>query len=166
MTAKLRRYWFKFSPAQLEVASLGCGVTAFSYEDAIAILKSTLFAGREIPAISNVVVDVDISTLDQHVRPNMEPPNWRGVWYPKVFANLFDPTRQRLHNAARGEQYQCPCCGFLTLDEEPPGTFDICTVCGWEDDNVQFDDPDFAGGANTMSLNEAKKAYHEGREVD
>ena len=64
------------------------------------------------------------------------------------------------------KQYSCPCCGSLTLDEEPPGTYEICPVCGWEDDPVQFDDPDYAGGANTMSLNEAKKAYHEGRKVD
>src|ERR1022692_454959 len=64
------------------------------------------------------------------------------------------------------KQFPCPCCGFQTLDEETPGSFDICTVCGWEDDKVQFDNPDFTGGANTMSLNEAKKAYHEGRRVD
>ena len=56
-------------------------------------------------------------------------------------------------------RYPCPCCGFLTLTEPPPGTFDICPVCFWEDDNVQFADPDFAGGANTMSLSEARRNY-------
>ena len=35
-------------------------------------------------------------------------------------------------------RYACPCCGFLTLDEAPPGTFAICPVCFWEDDDVQF----------------------------
>lgn len=57
--------------------------------------------------------------------------------------------------------YPCPCCSFLTLSEEPSGTFEICPVCGWEDDNVQFDDPDFDGGANEPSLNEAKVNFRE-----
>ena len=55
--------------------------------------------------------------------------------------------------------YACPCCGYLTLSEKPPGTFEICPVCRWEDDNVQFDDPNFAGGANDMSLNQARENY-------
>lgn len=57
-------------------------------------------------------------------------------------------------------QYQCPCCQFWTIfDDAPPGTYQICPVCGWEDDNVQFHDPAFRGGANEMSLNEAKRNY-------
>lgn len=55
--------------------------------------------------------------------------------------------------------YPCPCCGFLTIGEQPPGTFEICSVCFWEDDNVQFDDPDYAGGANKVSLNEARQSF-------
>ncbi len=56
-------------------------------------------------------------------------------------------------------KYTCPCCSYKTLDEEPPGTFDICPVCYWEDDDVQFNDPDYAGGANTVSLRQAQKNY-------
>jgi hypothetical protein len=55
--------------------------------------------------------------------------------------------------------YPCPCCGYLTLDEEPPGTFNICQVCYWEDDGVAFADPDFAGGANKVSLNTARENF-------
>lgn len=40
------------------------------------------------------------------------------------------------------ECYPCVCCGFLTLAEPPPGTFEICSVCRWEDDNVQARDPE------------------------
>lgn len=58
-------------------------------------------------------------------------------------------------------KYTCPCCGFKTLDEEPPGTFDICEICFWEDDNIQFDDPDYEGGANVPSLRQAQKNFHE-----
>jgi rubrerythrin len=25
-------------------------------------------------------------------------------------------------------KYTCPCCGYKTLDEEPPGTYDICKI--------------------------------------
>jgi len=45
------------------------------------------------------------------------------------------------------------------MQEKPPGTYEICPVCGWEDDPVQFRDPDRAGGANEMSLNEARAAW-------
>jgi len=55
--------------------------------------------------------------------------------------------------------WPCPCCGFLTLEEQPPGTYDICPVCFWEDDPVQFDDADYGGGANVVSLNEARRNF-------
>lgn len=55
--------------------------------------------------------------------------------------------------------YTCPCCGYKTLDEEPPGTYDICTICFWEDDIIQFDDPDYEGGANHVSLRQAQKNF-------
>jgi Cysteine-rich CPCC len=45
------------------------------------------------------------------------------------------------------------------LDEEPPGTYDICNECGWEDDPVQFNDPEYRGGANSESLREARENY-------
>ena len=40
----------------------------------------------------------------------------------------------------------CPCCGYLVFDE-PPGSYAICPVCGWEDDFVQLQWPTM-GGAN------------------
>ncbi|MBI2518850.1 MAG: hydrolase [Bdellovibrio sp.] len=55
--------------------------------------------------------------------------------------------------------YPCPCCSYLTLTESPPGTFEICPVCFWEDDRIQYDDPNFLGGANDMSLNTARKNF-------
>lgn len=39
---------------------------------------------------------------------------------------------------------------------EPPGSYDICPICDWEDDPVQLRWPDFAGGANHPSLIEAQ----------
>lgn len=55
--------------------------------------------------------------------------------------------------------YACPCCGYLTFDDQPPGTFEICPVCGWEDDEAQFNDPAYAGGANAVSLEQARKNF-------
>lgn len=56
-------------------------------------------------------------------------------------------------------EFPCPCCGFSTLSEKPPGTYDICRLCGWEDDAVQFDDPLYRGGANDESLVECRLAF-------
>ncbi len=58
-----------------------------------------------------------------------------------------------------GRRFACPCCGSLTLLEPPPDTYDICRVCNWEDDGVQFRDPDYEGGANTVSLNQARENF-------
>jgi hypothetical protein len=56
--------------------------------------------------------------------------------------------------------YACPCCSYLTLSEDPPGTFEICPVCGWEDDDVQFRDPQYSGGANVICLSKARENFH------
>ena len=54
--------------------------------------------------------------------------------------------------------YPCPCCGFETL-HEPPGSFEICPVCFWEDDLVQLVYPDCAGGANKCSLIDGQRNF-------
>ena len=58
----------------------------------------------------------------------------------------------------------CPCCGKYYFTEKD--AYEICPVCGWEDDPLQRREPDFAGGANTLSLNEAIKNYTEEAEYD
>lgn len=57
------------------------------------------------------------------------------------------------------KKYKCVCCGYYTMESEPPGTFEICPVCFWEDDGVQYEDPDYEGGANGISLNIARENY-------
>ncbi|WP_077703370.1 CPCC family cysteine-rich protein [Virgibacillus dokdonensis] len=56
-------------------------------------------------------------------------------------------------------KYTCPCCGYKTLNEEPPGNFQICEICFWEDDYTQFDDPDYEGDANAPSLKQAQRNF-------
>jgi hypothetical protein len=48
-------------------------------------------------------------------------------------------------------KYPCPCCGYLVFDEEP-GSYDICEVCGWEDDLSQLRFATVGGGANQADL--------------
>ncbi|MEK5248830.1 CPCC family cysteine-rich protein [Bacillus sp. FSL R9-9530] len=55
-------------------------------------------------------------------------------------------------------KYTCPCCRYKTL-EEPPGTYEICNICYWEDDSVRFNDHDFEGGANEPSLRQAQRNF-------
>lgn len=57
-------------------------------------------------------------------------------------------------------EIKCPVCGKTFVAE-----YDVCTVCNWENDPVQLWKPDQGGGANIMSLNEARAAYQNGEEV-
>jgi hypothetical protein len=41
----------------------------------------------------------------------------------------------------------------------PPGSYEVCHVCFWEDDLVQLLDPWFAGGANVPSLVKAQENF-------
>jgi hypothetical protein len=82
----LTRYWIEFDwgdQAPMAGTNLGCGVTAFDREDAVALVAKTVFANAAMPAISNVIEDVEITTLDEeHVIPNMGASSERGVWFP------------------------------------------------------------------------------------
>jgi uncharacterized Zn finger protein (UPF0148 family) len=54
-------------------------------------------------------------------------------------------------------KHKCPVCGQYEFEGD--GSFDICDVCGWEDDPLQKDEPDLEGGANEMSLNQAREEW-------
>jgi cysteine-rich CPCC protein len=56
------------------------------------------------------------------------------------------------------KRFACQCCGFLTLEEDPNGSYEICEVCFWENNYVQFRDPNWIG-ANKVSLNEARANF-------
>jgi hypothetical protein len=83
----LRRYWIKFADDS-HVSPMGYGVTAWTSDDALAILKAKVFANDHLPHSPAITADINISTLDaRHIRPNMSSPNWRGIWYPLGFAD-------------------------------------------------------------------------------
>ena len=53
-------------------------------------------------------------------------------------------------------KYPCPVCGNKYLDEEY-GSFEICPICGWEEDGIQQLYPDETGINKAWTLNNAKK---------
>ena len=93
--------------------------------------------------------------LEWHVAEERLRREWRERWIAGGMRPATDgPLPPRAH-----PRFRCRCCGYRTLDEKPPGTFDICPVCFWEDDNVQTNDPDSAGGANRLSLNQSRANF-------
>jgi hypothetical protein len=85
----------------------------------------------------------------------LEPGERRPSWFRDAAEDLA------ARDTPLGRRYPCPCCGYLTLREAPTGTYEICKVCFWEDDGVQFDDLDSEGGANRVSLNQARRNFCE-----
>ncbi|MCB9840747.1 MAG: hydrolase [Phycisphaeraceae bacterium] len=51
----------------------------------------------------------------------------------------------------------CLCCGFLTIEQHPVDSYEVCPVCLWEADPVQAADPEYAGGANAVCLSVARQ---------
>lgn len=51
--------------------------------------------------------------------------------------------------------YPCACCGYLVFSDI--GTYHICPVCGWEDDESQLKFPRMAG-ANKPLIEAQKEA--------
>lgn len=68
------------------------------------------------------------------------------------------------HGVPEDGSEHCPCCRHLTLAFR--GGFEMCRVCGWEDDGQDDHDADLVnGGPNgSMSLTEARQRFR-GREA-
>jgi hypothetical protein len=91
------------------------------------------WSGRSLPGVLGEALD-----LEDHDDPHMEQA-------------LRELAGRRIEGRWR---FACPCCEEPTLDEPPPGTYDICERCGWEDDGVEY-----RGGANGESLLEARARW-------
>ena len=55
-------------------------------------------------------------------------------------------------------RYPCPCCGYLEFSG-PPGTEELCPICGWRDDLMHLRFPLFNGMPNGISLVDAQLNY-------
>ena len=69
----MRRFWFQFEKVPQPTAlNLGCGVTAFDRDDAIAIVNEFVSVKGVTPNISGIIDDVDLSGLeDPHIHSNI-----------------------------------------------------------------------------------------------
>ncbi|MFI0943848.1 CPCC family cysteine-rich protein [Streptomyces sp. NPDC021020] len=63
------------------------------------------------------------------------------------------------HGVPEDGSERCPCCRHVTLTHR--GGFEMCRICGWEDDGQDDHDADaVAGGPNgSMSLAEARRRF-------
>ena len=57
----------------------------------------------------------------------------------------------------------CPICGKHIFEIE--GDFAICPMCAWQNDIVQYYEPNYEGGANKMSQNEYRENWLSGSSV-
>jgi hypothetical protein len=98
----MRRFWFEFEarlvpfedqgarvdgPGPARPVTRGVGVTGEDERDCLGIVQAKIFDGLALPPVSRVVPDIDISTLGEQVLSNMEPPIWRGIWFPPGYAD-------------------------------------------------------------------------------
>jgi hypothetical protein len=87
----LTRYWILFDippdqPVSIIWYRTGCGVTGYSYDDALDLLREFIFEplGKELPSIRALLEHIDVSTVvENHIRTNISVPVWRGVWFPR-----------------------------------------------------------------------------------
>lgn len=108
----VHRYWIEFEPVGqgataepwLSIKRRGIsmtsprafGVTAYTLDDALHVLRTELFDETELPAIRSVVEDVDDSQLGSLARlaglpewlpqTDFNPVSWvsRGIWFPSL----------------------------------------------------------------------------------
>ena len=82
MNKLLTAYWIEFGP----LLASQFGVTAYSFNDAISILKQKVFRKEEIPPVKTFTENIKFRDLDQnHVVPNIGAISERGIWYPINF---------------------------------------------------------------------------------
>jgi len=98
--------------------------------------------------------------------------------YPEKFdtSNLADEDRQILADFHQRRKlfdnyltennialYTCPGCGFPTLSKR--GSFKICSVCNWQDDNQDNENADEIWGGPNYELSLTEKRLNIGRQL-
>ncbi|WP_341789002.1 MULTISPECIES: CPCC family cysteine-rich protein [unclassified Rickettsia] len=75
----------------------------------------------------------------------------------KEVDNYEDYLRKYFKEMLQNKTIECPVCkSFSFPANDFPGSH---YICAWEYDEVQFYDPDFEGGTNDTSLNQAKENF-------
>jgi hypothetical protein len=92
----LHRYWFEFARPELSDQGIHlicwppteCGVTAYSYEDALDLMQHFVFVEKNIPTIEVVIKDVNVEVLLERNKYIRCCSVWRGVWF---FSLMYGP---------------------------------------------------------------------------
>ena len=66
-------------------------------------------------------------------------------------------------NCLTDARYPCPCCGEYEFSHF--GSYDVCEICHWTDNAVQNTEPDYFGGPNWLTLNQARANWQKYRVV-
>lgn len=129
--------------------------------------SATLADGRTLRASQDVPTSDWLLSIDGE--PNQ---SWQGRWLLLLIYDALQLKRGVRQPQAidlvdqlsgfdtpAGRRYRCPCCDYLTLIEAPTGTHQTCPVCRWEDAAQQYQHLDLAGGANSVSLRQARANF-------
>ena len=108
------------------------------YFEAMSLLDSAKLSFSEMPA--DAMGDIDPAEFERE---------WQAM----------DRDLLRAGRALGG--HLCPVCGKSMFPHE--NSYEICRVCGWEDDSYQVEFPDDDVGPNQISLNEARELYRSGQ---
>lgn len=125
--------------------------------DAWRVLQSELSAEQVAEWADAIEVRDDVGFESDQVREALH------VLANPALEGALDPAKAAaIRDRLVYPRHPCACCGYLTMLVPPgDGSYEICPVCFWEDDGVQWRDPDYAGGANKPSLREARRNFEE-----
>ena len=123
-----------------------------------------------------ILMDIQMPNMDGY-QATQEIRKFSDIPIVAMTANAFEEDKQKalsmgmngyiakpmdidkvLETVSKNLVFKCPVCGQYTF-KSGPGSYEICPVCGWEDDKAQYKDPNLKGGANRFSLKEYKEQY-------
>jgi hypothetical protein len=81
----LRKFWFRLETLPRPTAiNLGCGVMAYTKDDAMRLLRDHVFDRHGLLSIIECIEDAGMDQIEQnHARPNIGNTDIRGIWFPQ-----------------------------------------------------------------------------------